>query len=111
MIARGSGPDMLQGADTMATQNPPPAAAPARLKHPGFLVFLLGGIVGGGLNVGVSCAARFWLGKDPLLSIFLGTLANEAFHYLYYSVVFVNQEVRWRMGAPWLFLMYLAMAG
>ena len=38
-------------------------------------------------------------------------MVNELFHYLYYSVVFVNQEVRWRMGAPSLLVLYLVMAG
>lgn len=96
----------------METPHPDPSVPPAatRLKHPGFLVFLLGGLAGGALNVGVACGARFGLRLDPLLSVFLGTLANELFHYLYYSVVFVNQEVRWRMTAPWLLLLYLAVA-
>jgi len=86
-------------------------AGPARLRHPALLIFLLGGVLGAALNLGVSCAAHLWKGWNPLLSVFLGTLANEIFHYLYYSVVFVNQEVRWRMKAPALLVLYLAVAG
>jgi len=93
---------------------PVPEAAspvgPERLRHPHILVFLLGGLVGAGINIGVAVPAHRWLGWNPLLAIFLGTLANELFHYLYYSVVFVNQEVRWRMKGPPLLLLYLAVA-
>jgi SAM-dependent methyltransferase len=88
-----------------------PPAASGRLKHPFILVFLLGGILGAGLNLGVSIAAHLWMGWNPQLAVFLGTLANQLFHFLYYSVVFVNQEIRWRVSPVWQFLVYAVVAG
>lgn len=94
----------------MANPQPDPPAPPVRLKHPGILVFLLGGFSGAALNLAVGCAVHLWKGGDPLLAIFLGTLANELFHFVYYSLVFVNEEVRWRMK-PWaLILLYVVVA-
>ncbi len=70
--------------------------APRRLRHPAAYTFLLGGLLGSGLNLAVTvCLVRFaylW----PPLALAVGTLANEAFHHFYYHVVYVNQEVRLR---------------
>jgi SAM-dependent methyltransferase len=96
---------------TRNNSEPPSPAPPERLKHPFALVFLLGGFLGAGLNLGVSCAAHLLLGWDSLLAVFLGTLANQLFHFIYYSVIFVNQEIRWRVAPALQFLMYLAVAG
>lgn len=89
---------------------PSPPAGTKRLKHPDILVFLLGGLAGAAINLGLASAARYGLGWDPRVSVFAGTLANEIFHYLYYSVVFVNQEVRWRMKATSLLVLYVVVA-
>lgn len=81
-----------------------------RLEHPFILVFLLGGVLGAGINVAVSCLAHFWNGWHPLLSIFLGTLANQFFHYLYYSVVFLQRKAPWRIGAVPQFVVFAVVA-
>src|SRR6185503_16774210 len=71
------------GKATMATSSADASepAGPARLRHPALLNCVLGGVAGAALNLGVSCAAHRWKGWSPLLSVFLGTLANEIFHY------------------------------
>jgi SAM-dependent methyltransferase len=93
----------------MSAVSPPPDG-PDRLTHPFPLVFLLGGFLGAGLNLGVACAAQLWKGWNPLLAVFLGTMVNQVFHFLYYSVVFVNREVRWRVPPAIQLLIYLAVA-
>ena len=67
---------------------------PQRLKHPDALVFLLGGIVGACVNLSVTLTAHLWLGWDPFLAIFLGTLANQLWHFGFYAVAFVQEEGR-----------------
>jgi 2-polyprenyl-3-methyl-5-hydroxy-6-metoxy-1,4-benzoquinol methylase/putative flippase GtrA len=87
--------------------DPPP---PQRLKHPDALVFLLGGIVGAAVNVAVTLAAHLWLRWDPLLAIFLGTLANQLWHFVFYAVVFVQEEARWRLRPVPRALIFVAVA-
>ncbi len=83
--------------------------SPHRLRHPAAYTFLLGGFLGSGLNLVVTLAlAR--LGTWPPLAIALGTLANEAFHHVYYHVVYVNQEIRLRTPLPLQVGMYVAVA-
>lgn len=84
---------------------------PSRLKHPDALVFLLGGIVGAGVNLAVTLAVHLWLGWDALVAIFLGTLANQFWHLGFYAVVFVQEEGRWRLRAMPRVLIFLAVAG
>jgi SAM-dependent methyltransferase len=72
-------------------------AAPAgRLRHPAAYTFLLGGLLGSGLNLAVTVVlvrlAYLW----PPVALAIGTLVNELFHHVYYHVVYVNQEVRLR---------------
>jgi ubiquinone/menaquinone biosynthesis C-methylase UbiE len=86
----------------------PPEAR--RLVHPFALIFFFGGILGAAINLGLAAGLYYRGGIHPLLAIFLGTLANQIFHFLYYSVVFVNREIRWRGAPGWHFLLYVAAA-
>jgi len=83
---------------------------PRRLTHPPALVFLLGGILGAALNLGVAGAIHYLGAVDPRAAIFLGTLANQIFHLLYYSVVLVNREIRWRVAPGWQLLLFVVVA-
>jgi SAM-dependent methyltransferase len=65
-----------------------------RWRHPAVLVFLFGGVLGAGLNVGVTLLLAWEFSVDALLAFFIGTFLNQVFHYLYYNVVYVNQEIR-----------------
>jgi SAM-dependent methyltransferase len=81
-----------------------------RLTHPFLLVALLGGILGACVNLGLAGAVHFGKGWNPLAAIFLGTMANQIFHFLYYSVVLANRELRWRVAPPLQLLLYVAVA-
>lgn len=83
---------------------------PQRLRHPAILVFLLGGFLGSALNLAASALLHRWLGLNPYASFFAGTMANQFFHYLYYHLVHVNQEIKLRNALPVLFAMYLCVA-
>jgi SAM-dependent methyltransferase len=85
------------------------AAVPPRQRYSPLLVYLLGGALGSGLNVVVTCALYLVLGR-PLLAFFCGTLANEIFHHVFYSVVYANEEIRMRTMVPVQFLLYVAVA-
>jgi ubiquinone/menaquinone biosynthesis C-methylase UbiE len=69
---------------------------PHRLRYPALYVFLLGGFLGSGINFAITLGLVRWVGVHPLIAFFAGTLMNEAFHHLYYHVVYVNQEIRLR---------------
>ncbi len=69
---------------------------PHRLRYPALYVFLLGGFVGSGLNLMLTLALVYLANWNPLPAFFLGTLANETFHHVYYHVVYVNQEIKLR---------------
>jgi SAM-dependent methyltransferase len=83
---------------------------PQRLRHPAILIYLLGGTLGSGLNVLVSAFLHRRLGVNPYAAFFVGTLANQLFHYVYYHMVHINQEIRLRNSLPALFVMYLCVA-
>ena len=72
------------------------ADVPHRLRYPAWLVYVLGGSLGSGLNFAVTLAAVHVAGVRPPAAFLIGTLANEAFHHVYYHVVYVNQEIRLR---------------
>jgi SAM-dependent methyltransferase len=80
----------------ITTQSMPESPLPHRLRYPALYVFLLGGLIGSGLNLFVTLALVRFLRLNPLLAFFIGTLVNELFHHLYYHVVYVNQEIRLR---------------
>ena len=68
-----------------------------RWRHPALLIFLLGGLLGAALNLGATLLLTRQFGFTPLgasMAFFLGTYLNQAFHYFYYNVVYVNQEIR-----------------
>lgn len=67
-----------------------------RWRHPALLIFFLGGILGSILNLGVTWVLNVRLGYNLWGAFFLGTLLNQLFHYFYYNVVYVNQEIRMR---------------
>jgi ubiquinone/menaquinone biosynthesis C-methylase UbiE len=88
---------------------------PHRLRYPALLVFLLGGFIGSGINFLVTIGLASFLGVNPLIAFFAGTLMNEAFHHLYYHVVYVNQEIRlrtpmWLQGGLYVIVAGLAAA-
>ena len=81
-----------------------------RIRHRSLNVFLLGGLLGSGLNVAVSAGLFYGLNVHPLLSFFIGTMLNQLFHYLYYHVVYVNQEIKMRMGFGLQLVLYTLVA-
>ncbi len=81
-----------------------------RIRHRSLYIFLLGGFLGSGLNVLVSLVLHHLLGVNAYASFFAGTMANQLFHYLYYHVVYVNQEIKMRMGFGLQLLLYTVVA-
>jgi SAM-dependent methyltransferase len=79
---------------------PHDSVLPHRLRYPALYVFLLGGLLGSGINFVFTLALARFLSINPLLAFVIGTLANELFHHLYYHVVYVNQEIRLRTPLP-----------
>lgn len=71
-----------------------------RWRHPASLIFLLGGFLGASLNFFFTLFLALKCGVDPKMAFFLGTFLNQAFHYIYYNVVYVNQEIRMRTSFP-----------
>ena len=84
-----------------------------RLRRPDILDFLLGGVLGLIVNMAASVLLYRYAGINPLVSFFIGTLLNEAFHHVYYKVVYVNEEVRFKTPLGLHLLMYwvVALAG
>ncbi|HEY5040117.1 MAG TPA: class I SAM-dependent methyltransferase [bacterium] len=78
----------------------PEHAVVQRWRHPAILIFLLGGFIGTLLNLGATLFLVLHFGLNPLLSFFVGTFINQAFHYVFYNVVYVNQEIRMRTSFP-----------
>jgi hypothetical protein len=79
-----------------------------RWRHPAFLIFLLGGFLGAAINIGVTVSIYSLLPSSTFSSsvaFFLGTFLNQAFHYVYYHVVYVNREIRMRTSFSAHFLM------
>jgi ubiquinone/menaquinone biosynthesis C-methylase UbiE len=81
-----------------------------RLRHPDILVFLLGGVLGLSVNMAASVLLYRYARINPLVSFFIGTVLNEAFHHVYYKVVYVNEEVRFKTPLGLHLLMYLVVA-
>lgn len=71
-----------------------------RWRHPSILIFLFGGFLGAVLNAGITLTLALKFSVTPLLAFFLGTFLNQVFHYFYYNVVYVNQEIRMRTSLP-----------
>ena len=65
-----------------------------RWRHPAMFIFLLGGFVGAFLNLGITLLLSQKFNCNPLIAFFIGTFLNQVFHYIYYNVVYVNQEIR-----------------
>ena len=83
-----------------------------RWHHPALLIFLLGGLLGAALNLGITLFLVIHLNVEPLAAFFIGTFLNQAFHYFYYNVVYVNQEIRMRTSfALHLFLSFWVSLG
>jgi SAM-dependent methyltransferase len=80
------------------------------LRHPAVSIFLLGGFLGSGLNLVVSAACYWLLRWNPSLSFFLGTVVNQLFHYIYYRLVHINQEIRMRTAPAIQLLLSLLVA-
>jgi ubiquinone/menaquinone biosynthesis C-methylase UbiE/uncharacterized integral membrane protein len=78
-----------------------------RWKHPAILIFLLGGIAGAAINLASTFLLAVRFEFNPLVAFFAGTFLNQMFHYLYYNVVYVNQEVRMRTSLPMRLLLVL----
>jgi SAM-dependent methyltransferase len=81
-----------------------------RFRHSPLYIFLLGGILGSGLNLGVTGLLHEALGWHPLPAFFIGTLANLLFHHAYYALVFVNQEISMKTALPLQLLLYLGVS-
>jgi SAM-dependent methyltransferase len=69
---------------------------PHRLRYPAPYVFLLGGLLGSGLNFLVTIGLVNLAKLNSMAAFFIGTLVNELVHHVYYHVVYVNQEIRLR---------------
>jgi ubiquinone/menaquinone biosynthesis C-methylase UbiE len=77
----------------------PEHAAVQRWRHPAALIYLMGGILGAAVNLGVTFSLVYFSPNNPFMpfiAFFCGTFLNQAFHYVYYHVVYVNQEIRMR---------------
>lgn len=74
----------------------PSLSPPARLRFSTLSIFLLGGIVGTGINALVVALVRMELGWHTAIAFFSGTMANLLFHHVYYHLIFVNREIRLR---------------
>jgi hypothetical protein len=72
----------------------PERPAVQRWRHPAMFIFLLGGFVGAFLNLGITLLLADKFNCNPLIAFFIGTFLNQVFHYIYYNVVYVNQEIR-----------------
>lgn len=81
-----------------------------RLRHPAFLIFVFGGLLGALVNFSVSFMLYYRFACPPLFSFFVGTLSNQLFHHLFYSVVYVNKEVRLKTPVPLHFFLYFCVA-
>jgi SAM-dependent methyltransferase len=81
-----------------------------RFRHSPLYILVLGGILGSGLNLGVSAFLHGMLGWHALPAFFCGTLANLLFHHGYYALIFVNQEISMRTALPVQLLLYLGVA-
>ncbi|HWE02887.1 MAG TPA: methyltransferase domain-containing protein [Tepidisphaeraceae bacterium] len=95
---------------------PTPSTLPYRIRYRAPLVFFLGGAIGSGLNIAVSCilyygSRRLSVPVGPFLAFFFGALANQLFHHFYYHVVYVNQEIRMRTALATQFALYACVAG
>lgn len=83
-----------------------------RWRHPATLIFLLGGLLGAALNLGATLLLALRFSLNPLAAFFIGTFLNQAFHYIYYNVVYVNHEIRMKTSfAIHLFLSFWVSAG
>src|SRR5580693_4838087 len=90
----------------------PEHAVVQRWRHPALLIFILGGLLGAALNLGVTLFLALEFSLPALVAFFIGTFANQAFHYFYYNVVYVNQEIRMKTSfALHLFLSFWVSAG
>jgi 2-polyprenyl-3-methyl-5-hydroxy-6-metoxy-1,4-benzoquinol methylase len=92
------------------TRVAPWAEPKRRLRHSQFLIYLLGGVLGSGLNLAVTWLLHALWGR-PLVAFFWGTLANQLFHHAYYQLVYFNDEIRMRTLVPVQFLLYVLVAG
>jgi SAM-dependent methyltransferase len=81
-----------------------------RLRYPEVLIYSLGGLLGLILNWLSAVFFYRYLGMNPLVSFFMSTLLNEGFHHIYYSVVYVNEEIRFKTRLSLHLAMYLAVA-
>jgi ubiquinone/menaquinone biosynthesis C-methylase UbiE len=90
----------------------PEHAVVKRWRHPALLIFILGGVLGAALNLGVTLLLALEFSIPAVAAFFIGTFLNQAFHYFYYNVVYVNQEIRMRTSfALHLFLSFWVSAG
>lgn len=80
-----------------------------RQRYSPVLVYLLGGTLGSGTNFVVTATLYFLTGK-PLAAFFCGTLANQLFHHVFYTVVYENEEIRMRTMLPVQLALYLLVA-
>ncbi len=80
-----------------------------RQRYSPVLVYLLGGVLGSAINL-ASTYALYLLSGRPLFAFFCGTLANQMFHHLFYTVVYVNEEIRMRTLLPVQLLLYVLVA-
>ena len=74
-------------------------------------VFLLGGIVGSGLNASVLTLAHTRLAWPTAVAFFAGTMVNLLFHHVYYHLIFVNREIKMRTSFWRQFILYTLIAG
>jgi len=81
-----------------------------RLRYPALYIYLLGGALGSGLNFLVTFILHRALGVNAYLAFFVGTLANELLHHVYYHVVYVNQEIRLRTPLAIQLALYIIVA-
>lgn len=63
-----------------------------RLRHPTWLVVLFGGVLGAVVNLSVTFGLNATIVSSLPIAFFIGTLANQLFHFVYYKLVFFQQN-------------------
>src|SRR5580693_6496570 len=76
------------------------AVVTQRWRHPAFLVYLLGGVLGSAVNLSATFLLVWKFSCTAPLAFGIGTFLNQAFHYFFYKVVYVNQEIRLKTSFP-----------
>jgi 2-polyprenyl-3-methyl-5-hydroxy-6-metoxy-1,4-benzoquinol methylase/putative flippase GtrA len=68
--------------------------ASTRLRHPIWLIVLFGGVCGAAINLSLTLLLHETIVPSPFVAFFIGTLANQLFHFVYYRLALY--QIRYR---------------